>query len=292
MKTKKIIFSLLLLIIISIGNLSAQDTLPNFTVRDLGNGKAQISWINPFDNVVQMIIQRSFDSTKYFRSIFSSQSPWLPQNGYVDTRVPIGYKVYYRVHYVFEGGSYFFSLSKTPQKYIPIKVIKVNNKNEKEEVTNENEDSTNNEINTKEEKTIKVYKTTKDTLIAIVKYKDYRKYRDSVNKKTKDTLQLTENDDEVIIKPYIPKPVWKASTYIFTNDAGFVRIYLPLVKRFHYKIVFYNEQHQEILFIKHVKEEDLILDKSNFKSTGWYFFELYENEKLKEKNKIYVGIDK
>jgi hypothetical protein len=291
-KAKKIIFTCLFIIIVSTGKILAQDTLPNFTVRDLGNGKAQISWVNPFENVVQMIIQRSFDSTKYFRSIFSSQSPWLPQNGYVDTRVPVGYKVYYRVHYVFEGGSYFFSSSKIPQKFIPIKVVKVNNKNEKEENQNEDKDSVDNDEVTKEEKTIKVYKTTKDTLIAIVKYKDYKKYKDSVNKKTKDTLLLTENDDEVIIMPYVPKPVWKASTYIFTNDQGFVRIYLPLAKRNHYKIVFYNEQHVEVLFIKHIKEGDLILDKSNFKSTGWYYFELFENDKLKEKNKLFVSKDK
>lgn len=269
--------------------LCAQDTLPNFTVRDLGKGKAQISWINTYDKVVQMIVQRSFDSTKYFRSVFSSQSPWLPQNGFVDNHVPIGYKVYYRVHYVLEGGNYFFTTSKTPQKYIPIKVVKINYDKEEDE---SKKDSSNKEEQTEEVKTIKVYKTNKDTLIAVVNYKDYKRFKDSVNKNSKDTLQVTENDDEVILKPYIPKPVWKSSTYIFTNENGFIRIYLPLAKRYKYKIIFYTEQLQELFVIKHVKEDDLILDKSNFRTAGWYYFELFENEKLKEKNKIFVGKDK
>lgn len=269
--------------------LCAQDTLPNFTVRDLGKGKAQISWINTYDKVVQMIVQRSFDSTKYFRSVFSSQSPWLPQNGFVDNHVPIGYKVYYRVHYVLEGGNYFFTTSRTPQKYIPIKVVKINYDKEEDE---SKKDSSNKEEQTEEVKTIKVYKTNKDTLIAVVNYKDYKRFKDSVNKNSKDTLQVTENDDEVILKPYIPKPVWKSSTYIFTNENGFIRIYLPLAKRNKYKIIFYTEQLQELFVIKHVKEDDLILDKSNFRTAGWYYFELFENEKLKEKNKIFVGKDK
>jgi hypothetical protein len=48
-KAKKIIFTCLFIIIVSTGKILAQDTLPNFTVRDLGNGKAQISWVNPFE---------------------------------------------------------------------------------------------------------------------------------------------------------------------------------------------------------------------------------------------------
>ena len=280
------ILFLIALVFLFNNSVKAQDTLPHFTVRQLAKGKVQVSWINPYDKVVQMIVQRSFDSTKYFRSVFSSQSPWLPQNGFVDNNASVDYKVYYRVHYVLEGGAYFFTPSKSPEKYTTIKVVKIK-PDEKEETNSDDKNQTDEGT-----KTIKIYKKNKDSLIAEINYKDYRRFRDSVNKKTKDTIQTTENDDEIIIKPYVPKPVWKASTYIFTNDYGFVRILIPLAKQYKYKIIFYNEQNEEVLTIKHVKEKDLILDKSNFKNSGWFYFELYENEKLKEKNKIYVGIDK
>lgn len=281
------ICSIVFVLIFSSYEVKSQDTLPNFTVRELAKGKVQVSWVNPYNNVVQMIVQRSFDSTKYFRSIFSSISPWLPQNGFVDNNVPIGYKVYYRVHYVIEGGEYFFTPSKSPQNYTPIKVTKVNDDEENE---GNKKDSSNKVTTTKRE--IKVYRNNRDTLINTIDYKNYKRYKDSINKNTKDTIQYTEYDDEIIIKPYIPKPVWKASTNIFTNDKGFIRIVLPLAKQHRYKIIFYNERNEQIFTIKHVKEADLILDKSNFKSAGWYFFELYENDKLKERNKIFVGKDR
>jgi hypothetical protein len=179
----------------------AQDTLPNFTVRELAKGKVQVSWINPFDNVVQMIVQRSYDSTKYFRSIFSSQSPWLPQNGFVDNNVAKGYKVFYRVQYVFEGGEYFFTKSKSPDNYVPVKVIRVNNDEPEDAVdsSNNKETSDNKDSKATEKKPtryIKVYKVNKDTLVATIEYKDYKRYRDSIMKTTKDTLQ-SEADIEM-----------------------------------------------------------------------------------------------
>ncbi|MCU0321735.1 MAG: hypothetical protein MUE72_04920 [Chitinophagaceae bacterium] len=267
----------------------AQDTLPSFTVRELAKGKVQISWVNPFGNLVQLIVQRSYDSTKYFRSIFSSQSPWLPQNGFVDNNVAKGYKVFYRIQYVFEGGTYFFTKSKSPDNYVFAKVVRLNNTDEDEDET---KDKTDKSTSVKPTRTIKVYKVNKDTLLATIDYKDYKRYRDSITKNTKDTIQRTYDDDEIIIKPYIPKPVWKASTYIFTNEKGFVRVIIPNLKQHKYRVVFFEENNEELFQIKQVKEADLVLDKSNFYKSGWYYFELYEDEKLIEKNKFFVGKDR
>lgn len=278
----------------------AQDTLPNFTVRELAKGKMQISWINPYNNLVQIIVQRSYDSTKYFRSIFSSQSPWLPQNGFVDNNAAKGYKVFYRVQYVFEGGEYIITKSKSPDNFVPIKVVRMNKDDDEntEPIVDNKENKVNNENKDKKEpipkptRTIKIYKVNKDTLIATVDYKDYKRYRDSITKNTKDTIQRTYDDDEIIIKPYIPKPVWKASTYIFTNEKGFIRIIVPQAKQRKYKILFFEENAEFLFEIKYLKEQDLVLDKSNFYKSGWYFFELYEDEKLIEKNKFFVGKDR
>lgn len=279
---KRILFVVLCLVFINLSKAIAQDTLPNFTTRYLAKNKVQVSWINPFDKMVQLVVQRSFDSTKYFRSIFSSQSPWLPQNGFVDNNAPVGYKVYYRVQYIFEGGAYFFTHSKSPSNYQSIKVTPVGNDDDKDEPKEEK----------KPVRYVKIYKRSKDSLIATIEYKDYKRYRDSINKTTKDTIQRTYDDDEIIIKPFIPKPVWKASTHIFTNDKGFIRIVLPLAKQHKYRVVFFEENNEELFQIKHVKEADLVLDKSNFYKAAWYYFELYEDDKLIEKNKFYVSRDR
>ena len=293
---KRIFFVLFSIVWIGFGEAKAQDTLPNFTTRYLNKNKVQVSWINPFDKMVQLVVQRSFDSTKYFRSIFSSQSPWLPQNGFVDNNAPVGYKVYYCVQYVFEGGTYFFTPSKSPSNYQPIKITTVGNDDDKDEPKDETKPGKKKDSSATEEKKpvryVKIYKRSKDSLIPTIEYKDYKRYRDSINKTTKDTIQRTYDDDEIIIKPFVPKPVWKASTHIFTNDKGFIRIVLPLAKQRKYRVVFFEENNEELFQIKHVKEADLVLDKSNFYKAAWYYFELYEDEKLIEKNKFYVSRDR
>ena len=287
MKFKKLVttFSILFVLVFFA---NAQDTLPNFTVRELAEGKIQVSWINPFNKVVQMIVQRSYDSTKYFRSIFSSQSPWLPQNGFVDNNVAKGYKAFYRIQYVLEGGEYFFTSSKSWGNYVYIRVARLNNGNEDDDSAT----TSKNDPSKKPIRYIKVYKTNKDSLIATLEYKEYRRYRDSIMKNTKDTLQRTFDDDEIILKPFIAKPVWKASTYVFSNDKGFIRIFIPDVKRHKYRIAFFEENGEELFQIKQVKENDLVLDKSNFYKSGWYYFELFEDEKLIDKNKFFVSKDR
>jgi hypothetical protein len=294
---KRILLVVLCLVFISLCKAIAQDTLPNFTTRYLAKNKVQVSWINPFNKMVQLVVQRSFDSTKYFKSIFSSQSPWLPQNGFVDNNTPVGYKVYYRVQYVFEGGAYFFTPSKSPSNYVAIKATTINNnKDDKDEPKDESKPTNKKDSSAIEEKKpiryVKIYKPNKDSFITTLEYKDYKRYRDSINNTTNDTIQNTYDDDEIIIKPFIPKPVWKASTHIFTSEKGFIRILLPLAKQHKYRIVFFEENNEELFQIKHAKEADLVLDKSNFYKAAWYYFELYEDEKLVEKNKFYVSRDR
>ncbi len=276
-------FVITLLFLLTTATVDAQDTLPNFTVRDVGKGKAQVSWVNKFDKMVQLTVQRSFDSTKYFRTIFSSQSPWLPQNGFIDNAVPVGYKVYYRIQYVLEGGAYFFTKSKSPTGFQAVKVTQVGP---------DEPESTKPLLPPKpgEKKNIKIYRRTKDSLVTELDYNEYKHFRDSVSRNTKDTLYYTVGD-EVIIKPFVFRPVWKASSFVFTNDKGYVRIILPLAKQRNYRIVFFEEGGSEIFQIKRVKETELLLDKTNFIHAGWFFFELYEDEKLKEKNKFYLWKD-
>lgn len=290
---KKICTLLFCLLILTL--VKAQDTLPNFSVLELAKDKVQISWINPFTNCSELVVQRSYDSTRFFVSIFSAQSPALPQNGFIDKEVAPGVKAFYRIFYVLEGGNYFFTKS----------VSSINKKTVQKTVITTTDNLTNNLPNDnngkpltpskmgKEEvkkKFITVYKQTIDTILRTIEVSLYKKFKDSISYKTKDTL-FSFSSDEFIWKPFIPKPVWKPSTYIFTTEKGWVKIALPSFKQAHYSIKFFEENQKPIFEIKHLKEDTLTLDKANFFHSGWFYFELYENEKLKEKNKFFIGRD-
>ncbi|MFC4233564.1 hypothetical protein ACFOW1_16805 [Parasediminibacterium paludis] len=249
----------------------AQDTLPKFSARDIGREKILISWTNPFPNCIQLAVQRSFDSTKYFTTIYSAVSPELPQNGFTDAKMPAGVKVYYRIFYVLEGGAYFFSVSKpigTSNKpgaaTLPVKEVPKVKDNKRY---------------------IKIYNRDKPTDVIELEISQYKKYKDSITTKTKDTI-FTVSEDAVMLKPYIPKPTWKPSIYIYTNTKGSVDMHFPSVKQHKYKVVFYEEDGTELYTIKQVKEADLTIDYGNFPHAGWYHFDIYEDDKLKEKNKF------
>jgi hypothetical protein len=79
----------------------AQDTLPRFTVKNRF-GKIIISWVNPYDSMIQLNIQRSSDSLRNFKTILSVPDPSAVTNGYLDTKAP-DTKQFYRL-YVQRGG--------------------------------------------------------------------------------------------------------------------------------------------------------------------------------------------
>ncbi|MES1219709.1 MAG: hypothetical protein ABUT20_29685, partial [Bacteroidota bacterium] len=60
----------------------AQDTLPKFTVKNIGNKHIVISWRNNYDIVKQISIQRSPDSLKNFKTIMSVADPTTKENGF------------------------------------------------------------------------------------------------------------------------------------------------------------------------------------------------------------------
>jgi len=281
----------------------AQDTLPNFTLQDFGNAKIQISWMNPFSNLNQVSIQRSYDSIRFFQTIFSSQSPNLPQNGFIDNLSAPGVKVFYRIFYVKEDGDYAYTKS-LPIKTYPTKQSANGNKisvNDKKRINTDKltapPEAINNLSNatvakdkTSEAWFINIYDRNKDSLLYVLEYADYKNFKDSIIKKTKDTI-FALNNFEILWKKYIPKYVWKPSPYIFTTTDNYVKLLLPLTKEHRYKVKFFEENGSEIFEIKHVKEDILTLDKTNFIHAGWFFFELFEDENLKEKNKFYLESD-
>ena len=275
--------------------LKAQDTLPKFTIKDINDKKILITWTSAFgDNCIQLAVQRSFDSTHFFSTIYSAQSPELPQNGVIDSRMPKGVKVFYRIFYVLHGGQYFFSKSVGVYSFDQI------NKNIKQpppiqpvinDIKVEDLPKSPVIVNTPPLviQYLSIYKRTTDTLYERIESKSFKHLRDSITQK-KDTL-LRVDSANFIIKPFIPKPVWKASKFVFaiasTNN---VNIKLPQPKLHKYRIVFFEENGTQLFEIKNPKEDDLILDNTVFVHGGWFSFDLYEDDKLKEHNKFQVLI--
>jgi len=280
----------------------AQDTLPKFTVMDFGFSKIQISWINPFPYLSQVSVQRSYDSIRNFQTIFTSQSPELPQNGFMDISAPGGMKVFYRIFFVKEPGNYAYSRSyaiktSTRNQSITIKSnaeamlhIKASKRVNTELITQATASGSASAKKTEPVRYINIYNRNKDSLVFVFEYPDYKKFKDSLIQFTKDTLWAL-NNYEVLWKRFVPKYVWKPSPYIFTTDNNEIKLELPSASKHHYRVKFFDNIGYLLFEMKHVKEQELILDKTNFMHAGWYFFDLYEDEQLKEKNKFYLESD-
>jgi hypothetical protein len=99
-----------LVFLMSMQNIHGQDTLPSFSVIER-SGKIIIGWINPNPELKQIIIQRSFDSSKGFRSIISMPDPTAYTNGYLDKPADSA-TYFYRLFCTKAGGRYFFTQTK------------------------------------------------------------------------------------------------------------------------------------------------------------------------------------
>jgi hypothetical protein len=135
----------------------------------------------------------------------------------------------------------------------------------------------------------------RDSVLLQLAGNQVRRFSDSIVKQTKDTL-LFVNADTILIKPYIevfkePKEVYKISTFVFTAKDGNVTIALADFTKKKYMVDFYDSENILVFEIKEVKDAELIIDKTNFGHTGWFRFELYEDGKLKEKNKLLIPRD-
>ncbi len=135
----------------------------------------------------------------------------------------------------------------------------------------------------------------RDSVIMQLAGNQVRRFSDSLVKQTKDTL-LFVNADTLQIKPYIevfkePKEVYKISPYVFATKDGNVTIALADYNRKKYMVAFYETDGSPVMEVKDIKDAELIIDKTNFGHAGWFRFELFEDGKLKEKNKLLIPKD-
>jgi len=113
--------------------------------------------------------------------------------------------------------------------------------------------------------------------------------------KKPDTSKLAENTivkeikNNEVKQPPIKKADFVPSFYVYTNKDGYVFVNLPDADRKKYHIKFFEENDNLLFELKNIKEPALTLDKANFIHSGWFTFELYNDEKLVEKNKFYLS---
>jgi hypothetical protein len=319
----------ILFLLVHPGKLFAQDTLPKISIKTISN-KVIVSWRNEYQKPVTVIdIQRSTDSLRNFFTIGTILNPLDEDNGFVDTK-PLRGKSYYRVFIAFEGGDYVFSRSysrprnddnaakevdvpvetklpvKTPSSYkstttktppkknndaieiVPVVIAK----RTKEDVTVAQEDL----LQLRRfPKTIVIVDSAniKRLKIATINIPSLIRYRlvidichDSRDLKRMRINIRRDSTDLIARLPFTP------SKFINIGKDNDVIINLPLFAAKKYSIKFYTEKDSAVLFeINKITEPYLILEKVNFKHSGWFRYHLYSNNILVEKYKIYIAID-
>lgn len=294
---------------------SAQDTLPGFSAEIKAKNKILISWTNPFGTKIkQLSIQRSRDSARLYKTIITIPDPTVLQNGFMDQNLP-DTNFFYRIYIMMDGGEYIFGPSKRPITVPPVpKAQPVPQRPSKpaQQTPDKTPPPATQEkptapvkqppvqqpVNPKNqeptlpppapEKILIVKKG--EEVIAELNERGLQRFRDSIINKTKDTLSLLSRDT-LLVRPFQPREVYGVSKYIFVDKAGLIHIELPWFARRKYLVKFFENDLSPLFEIKDVKDPILLLDKANFMRAGWYFFEIYEDGKLLEKNKFFVGRD-
>lgn len=97
----------------------------------------------------------------------------------------------------------------------------------------------------------------------------------------------------VMIKPDVPLiPPYIPSRFIYTNKENNVTIELPDVNsNSKFSIKFFDENDKQLFEIKKLTEPYLIIEKVNFKHSGWFYFKLYQDGIMREKNQFYIPKD-
>lgn len=281
----------------------AQDSLPNFSV-NVKNGAIIIEWINPYNDIAQLIIQQSKDSIGGFRSVVTMPHPAAVTNGFA-YRKPNSENYYYRIFYLRSGSRFQFTAPKkpTPEPYVPSPVIEtkpavetnptpIKKEPEKAAILISSSDTTQKVVQQEKAKSIKhrttdsVILTKKDTVKKVIAEKTVPE-KQVQQKNNTETQTKTVEKKETEVKEDILNP----SGFIFTNSEGNLVVALPDVHKKKFSLHVLTKDGEPLFDMKNIKEPLLQIDKSNFYKSGWFKYELYESGKLREKNKFFIPGD-
>ncbi len=256
MPKQTLIVSLLLLqlFVAAVQPAAAQDSLPRFTLQER-NGMVIIGWVNPFTDLSELVIQRSLDSSKGFKSIVSMPDPRAVSNGFLDRKVDAA-RHYYRIFYIRDGLRYEF----TPA----LKAMKSENNLSKVTMAQTGAAAT-------------------DALApaADVNVNAYA----AMPKANRNDLKVGSQSR---IEAQLPDEIFTPSALIFTNKEGNLIVALPDAGKRKYSLKVFTEERMLLFDMKQISEAQLLVDRSNFFHSGWFRYELYEGEKLKEQNRFYI----
>ena len=286
---------------------NAQDTLPQFSVKDIGKERYVISWVNNYPYTAQITIQRSFDSIRGYKSILTVPDPNAKQNGYADSKA-INDHMFYRLYIQLENGRFLFTAAKQPSREIiitepqpkPVLTTSPTIPQKKEVLAPKQGSSTtpapvavainaeNNPANitTDEKTTAQVEPTTENTAtreIPAVKRVEpiiVRLQNVRLGDSAKTPLAVTTKDDP---NAYAP------SLFVYTHPDGNIRIQVPNRARLSkYRIKFFESDKRFLFELRNLPAPNFQLDKINFLHGGWFLFELYEDTRLIEKHKLHL----
>jgi hypothetical protein len=227
--------ALLTCLLVSCHTARSQDTLPSFSAI-IRSGKVIVSWVNPYDDIVQITVQRSGDSLQGFRSILTIPDPKTPVNGYLDATAP-DTRQFYRLYVQRSGGRFYLTKSRRP--FV---------------------DSS-------------------------------RTVRFELAKNSKSGIRFTDGmsvEDSIRLGISQPLNLYKPSEFVFSDEDGNVSLAFPEAGRKKYRIQFLMPDGKPYFTVNHPKEPLLTLDKANFQKSGWYEFDVYEDETFKERNKVFI----
>jgi hypothetical protein len=263
--------------------LTAQTALPEFQVIQR-NGWAVVSWNNTNKELTQLIIQRSNDSLKGFKSIITMPDPTSATNGYVDKK-PGSTNAYYRIFYVMPGSRYVFTDAKkpVPEDPIPAKPAPVQQTVQSTPTTQPVRES-----KTEPLKTTAVSNTSATPIVTDSSKTVYNLPYQRVELKRenwKPVLQAPKIDS-------IPgETIFNPSAFIFTNADGNLIIALPDVNKKKFTLRVFRDDNTPVFEMRHIRESQLLIDRSNFHQSGWFRYELLEADRIKEKNRFYIKPD-
>lgn len=285
--------------------LRAQDTLPRFTAIARGPGKILISWHNKYPIVSQISIQRSSDSLKDFTTLLTVPDPKLPENGAVDSKADHP-NYYYRLFVVLQNGQYLFTHSKRPGSHTGETPAVVAADKADESTSGVPADNRllymapadeRGKTRIKSPVAIRrlpelslsntVFIRKGDSLLGQISSSRIQSYRDSILRRTKDTLVFVDGDT-LLIRPFVAKEGYRTSPFVYTGKYGNIHVMLPQAANKHFAVKFFDENKKLLFELSEIRDPALIVDKTNFQHSGWFFFELYDGDQLKEKNKFFI----
>lgn len=266
---KKIWFSILAISITLTA--FAQPTLPDFSIIKGTKNHTIISWRNNFGDMLTVLnIQRSTDSVRGFRTIYSVENRTLNVNAYTDNKPAPGAD-YYRMYYMLKNGSYTF----TKAKKIATGFVA---------------DNLLTQLDSSKHITIKGVQPKK------LPFKRIYHLADSVTNLTSDSLFFI-NDTTVQYVKYNAVAAIASTTanlipvskFLYMNADSYIVLKLPEADLGQYSMTIFKRDGRSVLYkIPKFDRSEIILSKSSFLHNGWYPYEIYKNGKLEERSRMEI----